>query len=414
MTHSVASSTDRRATERSSIEPRLGDRNLFPQLEARAYLAHAAVAPASLAVQLEVSALLEDYSRKGVGAFPSWLAQRAELKGLLAKLVGGEPAEIALTSGTTRGITDIALCIPWRQGDRVVLLTGEFPANVTPWQRAAALYGLDLVYLSALEFLEDDEVALERLERELRRGVRLVAVSAVQFQTGHRMPLERIGELCHRRGAELAVDGIQACGVLPCSVRSWHADYLACGAHKFLMGLEGAGFLWINPEVVGALRPHVAGWLSHERAADFLFRGSGQLRYDRPLKKSAEVFEGGTITAVGHAALGASVRLILDLGPERIFQHVTAYLDRLEAELQARGFTSLRARKGGQRSANLCVRVPDRVNAEVIHRGLIERGIECSFPDGNLRFSPHWPNSLEEIPWVVEAVDETLALGHEA
>ncbi|HOU89540.1 MAG TPA: aminotransferase class V-fold PLP-dependent enzyme, partial [Polyangiaceae bacterium] len=89
--------------------PRLGDRALFPHLEARAFLAHAAISPVSLAVETEVGELLRDYARLGVRAFPIWAERRGTLRRDLGRLLGVEPETIALTPGTTRGISDVAL-----------------------------------------------------------------------------------------------------------------------------------------------------------------------------------------------------------------------------------------------------------------------------------------------------------------
>src|SRR5690606_3800790 len=125
------------------------------------------------------------------------------------------PDEIALMPNTTRGVSDIALSVNWRPGDRVLLFRGEFPTNVTPWQRAAELFGLELRWLDVDRFRTDLNAALGSVADELSRGVRLLAISAVQFQTGLRAPLEQLGELCQRFGCEFFVDGIQACGVVP-------------------------------------------------------------------------------------------------------------------------------------------------------------------------------------------------------
>src|SRR5262249_23977936 len=157
--------------------------------------------------------------------------------------------------------------------DRVVIFEGEFPANTTPWLRAAELFGLTVVWIPVADFLASEEQGLSRLDRELAQGARLVAVSAVEFQSGLRMPVEAMAARCHAAGAELFVDGVQGCGVVPIDVSASGIDYLAAGAHKWLMGLEGAGFLYVNPSRVEALRPHVAGWLSHEDAIAFLLRG---------------------------------------------------------------------------------------------------------------------------------------------
>lgn len=384
--------------------PVLGDRSLFPDLQPRVYLNHAAVSPASAPVKAAAQAVLDDVARRGVGATLDWVEQRVRLKARLARLINADATDVALCSNTTRGLSDIALCLPWEQGERVVVFRGEFPANVTPWQRAAAEHGLEIVMLEADEYRCDEEAALARLTVELQRGVRLVAVSLVQFQTGLRMPVERMAALCHAHGAAIAVDAIQGLGAVPFDARAADVDYLSCGSHKWLMGLEGAAFVYVKPERVAALRPVVAGWLSHEQPLRFLFEGAGHLRYDRPIKQSADFLEGGAQNAVGFAALEASVGLIDQLTPARIFDHVSAILDRLEAPLVDFGYESLRSPRASQRSAMLCVRPPPGVDVIALHARLGEAGIACSIPDGVLRFAPHFPNALHEVDDVLRAI----------
>ena len=387
---------------------KLGDRSLFPELGSRVYAHHAAIAPPSVAVQIAIETVLTDYAQNGVAAFAIYEQQRARLREKLEALIGAEAGAVALVASTSHGVSDIALCIPWQTGNRVVLFKGEFPANITPWQRAAEHFQLELCWHDARRFLSRPEQALEALEQELRRGVRLVAVSAVQFQTGLCMPLKAIGELCVQHGAELFVDAIQACGVVPIDVQDLKIHYLACGAHKWLMGMEGAGFLYVNPHSAAKLHPLVAGWLSHEEPAKFLFEGSGLLTYDRPLKASARVFETGTLNLLGYVALEAALNLIVELGVHNIFDHVTRYLDRLEPELTRRGFSSLRSRDPGGRSGILSVLPPAGIDLLRLHRGLLARGVVCGVPDGMLRFSPHWPNALAEVPVIPQIIDDIL------
>ncbi|MGA8890762.1 MAG: aminotransferase class V-fold PLP-dependent enzyme, partial [Anaeromyxobacteraceae bacterium] len=126
--------------------PRLGDRSLFPLLEPAAYLNHAGVSPPSDPVRRAVAEVVDDYARRGGGAVPAGLERRESTRAAVARLVGGEAADVALTTSTTTGIQAVALDFPWRRGDRVVLLDGEFPANVTPWQQAAAAFGLEVAF----------------------------------------------------------------------------------------------------------------------------------------------------------------------------------------------------------------------------------------------------------------------------
>lgn len=387
---------------------RLGERSLFPGLEALVYVNHAAISPPSFASKQAMVAWVEDVGRRGAAAFPTWMAQRERLRGKLAKLVGARPEEIGLEPNTSRGVSDVAHCFPWCAGDAIVLFEGEFPANVTPWLLAARRHGLEVRWLRAADFAGDLERALSTLEQSLV-GARLCAVSAVQFQSGLRMPIEAIGARCRAAGARFFVDAVQAVGAVPVDVGAAGVDYLACGAHKWLMGAEGAGFLFVAEERWDELTPNVAGWLSHEEGLRFLFEGAGHLRYDRPIARAPSFVEGGNLAAASFAALEASVDMLLALGVPAIFAHLQAFHDRLEPELVRLGFTSARAEDPARRSGSLSVLPPADVALPVLHQQMGRFGIACSMPDGYLRFSPHWPNDLEETEQVVVSTEAALA-----
>lgn len=393
--------------------PALGTRDLFPRLGARAYLAHAAVAPVSLPVEQAVARALADYAEHGVLALPRRIDERKGLRSQLARLIGARGDDIALSPGTTHTLSQLAFSLPWKTGDRLVLFRGEFPANVTPWLQAAEHFGLTPLWLdlppwNTLRQTDATAWILERLEAVLRRGVRLVAVSAVQFQTGLRMPVEAMGRLCRAHGAELAVDAIQAAGAIPIDVEREGIDYLACGSHKWLLGIEGAGFAFVRPELAPKLVPRLAGWLSHTEGERFLLEGPGLLRYDRPFKTSAGLLEGGSQNMAGLAALEASTALLLELGPEAIFHHVQRYLDALEKALEELGLRSLRSSEPACRSCILSVELPDDLDGALVVSRLRDAGVVVSYPDGVVRFAPHFANSLEEIPSVVDALHRAL------
>ena len=403
MRHTAEIERDRKYTAK------LGDRSLFPHLEPLVYLNHAGISAPSSPVRHAVIALLDSYAAHGSASYPRWYAQRQQLRAKLAGLIGARPEDLGFVQSTTAGLTAVALCYPWREGDRVVLFSGEFPANVTPWQRAAELFRLETAFVPLDGFATAEGDGLARLEEELARGARLVAVSAVQFQSGLRMPLEAIGALCRAHGAELCVDAVQAVGAVPIDVVAAGIDYLACGSHKWLMGIEGCGFLYVREPRLAALRPAVAGWLSHEDGLGFLLEGPDRLRYDRPIRRRADFVEGGNLNAAGYAGLEASVDLILQVGVQAIHDHANAINDALEAGLVERGFRSLRSPDKARRSCSLGVIPPAGVPVARIHHELANLGITCGMPDGVLRFAPHWPNALDEVEQVLLCADEGMA-----
>ncbi|MFO0613535.1 MAG: aminotransferase class V-fold PLP-dependent enzyme [Polyangiaceae bacterium] len=390
------------------LTPVIGDRGLFPGLEPLVYANHAGISPPSILARKAIQSWLLDYGKRGAGAYPTWLAQRNRLRGKLAALVGAEPHEIALSQSTTRGILDLALSFDWARGDRVVLFRGEFPANVTPWQRAAELFELEIVMLDADQYRTDEAGAFEALDAELARGARMIAVSQVEFQTGFHMPIAAIAARAKAAGAHLCVDAVQGAGMVEVDVRVG-VDFLACGAHKWLMGMEGAGFVYASSRGLANLRPRVAGWLSHVDAVDFLFEGAGKLRYDKPIRGSIDFLEVGNVSATAFAALEASLDAIVALGRSKIFDHVQAFNDAVEAPLVELGFESLRAAEPARRSGSLCLRLPKGVDFAAFVAAFKPLGVAFGSPDGCIRFSPHWPNALDEAEQVVLSMQHALS-----
>lgn len=390
------------------MRARLGDRALFPDLEPRVYANHAAISPLSTAARDHLDRAVEWLARHGADTQGALDAGRRRLRTMLADLVGAEPGDLALLPNTSAGLSAIALSMPWQPGDRVVLFEGEFPANLTPWHQAARAFDLEIVHLPRDDFARPDGPDYARLDAALARGVRLVAISAVQYDTGLRAPLRAIAARCHAHGAELAVDATQSVGCCPIDAASWGIDYLACGGQKWLTGPEGAGFAWVPIHRSAALVPRLAGWLSHPDAENF--RSSPVARLGaRPVRKRFNFMESGALNVLGYATLEGAVALLTDLGVQRIFDHVQRWHDALEPALTRRGFTSTRAPDRARRSGILSLAPPPDATAVSLKQALAERGVVCSSVGGLLRFAPHWPNARAEVDLVVAAIDDALA-----
>jgi hypothetical protein len=96
---------------------------------------------------------------------------------------------------------------------------------------------------------------------------RLVAISTVNYSTGFRPPLEEISETLRRRGILLYLDGTQSLGALQFDVSRIRPDLFAVDAYKWLLSPNGAGFMYVSPELRERLAPAVIGWRSHQGLA---------------------------------------------------------------------------------------------------------------------------------------------------
>jgi cysteine desulfurase/selenocysteine lyase len=223
-----------------------------------------------------------------------------------------------------------------------------------------------------------------------------------------RMQLAEIAKRCHAHGAELAVDAVQALGAVPFDVVALGVDYLAAGSHKWLLGADGGGFVYVRRALAPSLRAAFAGAMSHQDAVEIFTHGPGHLRYDRPLRQDARVIEGGMLSSASLVSLLASVPILRGLGVEAIYAHIQRYHDLLEGPLIELGFQSLRSRDPARRSGILSFMPPaGRLSPQLV-AALGERGVVAAPPDGVLRFSPHFWNSLDEAPIVIDAVRSAL------
>ena len=226
-------------------------REQFPVTDRLIYLNHAAVAPLSRRAAEAMQGLAQDALDYGSLHYSAWIACYEGLRSSAAQLIRASSKEIAIVKNTSEGIAVVATGLAWKPGDIVVAFEEEFPANLFPWKRLEA-QGVTVRWLSVF----DD---LERID-EACHGARLLAISFVQYLSGYRVNLEAIGEICSRRGCLFLVDAIQGMGAFPIDVRAAKIDALAADGHKWMLGPEGCGILYVREEVQDRIEPIEFGW----------------------------------------------------------------------------------------------------------------------------------------------------------
>lgn len=362
-----------------------------------AYFDHAAIAPLSAPACDAVTAYAADFAAQGVVRSSKWRRRIEDCRRLAATLISADPAEIALVGNTTIGISLIAEGLPWQPKDNVVIPEGEFPSNVAPWQNLASR-GVELRIVPT----ENERLDLSRLESQCDNRTRLVSVSWVGYATGWRNDLRAIADVAHRRGALLFVDAIQGVGALALSVASTPVDFLAADGHKWMLGPEGAGILYIRRAHLDRLRPIGVGWNSMRHAGQF-----SNAAFD--LKETAGRLEGGSYNKAGFAGLAASLELLLEIGAPQIEQRLLAVIDRLATELTNAGaeIASCRETHGGvdRRSGIVAFTLPGR-DPDAVRRFCIDRNVILNTRAGRLRASPHAYAVEEDIGRLIDAIRE--------
>jgi len=357
----------------------------FPVARRLVYLNHAAVAPLVRPAAEAMRSLVDDVEGVGSEGWRHWIEAYEGLRVTAAQMVGAHRDEIAIVKNTSEGIATIALGFDWRAGDRVVCFREEFPANYFPWVRLEKR-GVKVEWLSIYDPLERVESAA--------KGARLVAVSFVNYLSGHRVDLRSMGDICRRHGAFFFVDAIQGLGVFPLDVESMGIDALAADGHKWLLGPEGCGILYVRRARQDEIEPVEFGWTNVAGYADYASR-------DMTLRGDAGRYECGTLNTVGIFGLRASVEYLNRVGIERVGEAVLALSSQLVEGARERGYEVAGVDGEGCRSGIVSVRRAGE-DARTLVARTREAGFVAAPRQGWARLAPHFYVSPGEIERVLE------------
>ncbi len=205
----------------------------FPQAPGLRYLNHAAVAPWPRRAAEAVAAFAQQNLAVGARDYPQWLETERRLRERLKRLLNAPSiADVALVKNTSEALSFVAFGLDWREGDEVVISDEEFPSNRVVWE---ALQRFD-VQVRQVGLKGDDPEA--DLLQACNGRTRLMAISAVQYASGLRLDLERLGQGCEQRGVLLCIDAIQQLGALPSTCRTaaapspWPTATSGCSAPR--------------------------------------------------------------------------------------------------------------------------------------------------------------------------------------
>lgn len=349
-------------------------RALFPALERWTFLNTATFGQLSTR---SVQAVADHFAHRNETActdFLNWFTDHDRLRAKIARLIHAQAADIAFLPNASTGLGILMQGLPWKDGDEVLTLEDEFPNNLyAPLHREVILR----------------EVPHQHLLDSITERTRLLAISAVNYTTGYRAPLEEIAAECRRRGVVTYFDATQMCGALQIDFQRIQPDMLSVNCYKWMLAPNGIAFLAVHPALRERLQPLTIGWRSHHD-----WRNVSNLWHGKPeLKDTAEKYEGGMLASSLLYALEASVDLMLELTPEAIEQRVLS----LAAQTRALFPSALPY-------ANSAIIAAPVEDAPALSARLKDHRILTSARHGMLRVSTHFYNDASDIARLSQAL----------
>ncbi|MEO4047258.1 aminotransferase class V-fold PLP-dependent enzyme [Pseudomonas sp. CAU 1711] len=363
----------------------------FPLSPGLRYLNHAAVSPWPRRASEAVRRFAEENASLGARDYPQWLQVESRLRERCKRLLNApSTADIALVKNTSEALSFVAFGLDWRAGDQVVVSDEEFPSNRIVWE-ALKPRGVEVIQTSLAG--SDPEGALLAA---CGPRTRLLAISSVQYASGLRLDLTRLGAGCRRLGVLLCVDAIQQLGALPFDVQACDCAFAMADGHKWMLGPEGLGLFYCRSDLREQLTLHEYGWHMLEHAGDYD-------RTDWQPARTARRFECGSPNMLGAMALEASLALLEEVGMERVAAQLEERMLQLQEGLLRIAGASLHSPLNPARRAGILTFSLAGWERQALFARLRAQQVICAQRGPGIRFSPHFYTD----PAVIE---QTLAL----
>jgi len=366
-------------------------RSYFPHLKnGIIYFNHASTAPINTLMKNRIDEFLKERSDYALDDYWAFKAVADETKSMLGKMINCSGERIAFLDNTTNGIIWLAQGIDWKSGDRIILNDVEFPANVYPFLQLKEK-GVEIDFIKSSHGIVTAEEIIDAIKPETK----LISISFVQFLSGYRIDLEKIGRVCKEKKIIFSVDSIQGLGAIRLDVEKFNIDFLANGTQKWMLGLQGLAFIYVRKELQDKMKSAPIGWLAVKDAWNLL-------NFDLTTKETGERFQPGTLNNLGIYAFNSSMKLFKEFGFDEIEKRILSNSKYFIEELAKIGYKSpLVSFPEMHLSGIVSFRSQD---AQKIFDILSQKKIVCSLREGYIRFAPHFYNTKQDIDYVVDAL----------
>jgi len=366
----------------------------FPISNNLIYLNHAAVAPWPKRTSDAVKKFAEQNTTYGSHYYLDWLkTEKTIRKQLKALLNAPSENDIALVKNTSEALSFVAYGLPWEKGDNIVSSNEEFPSNRIPWESLAD-QGVELRQADLLSSPSPEEALFSLVDSTTR----LLSISSIQFASGLRVDLEKIGRFCKDNDILFCIDAIQSLGAVEFDVQTYQADFVMADGHKWMFGPEGLGVFYTNPESRSKLKLTQYGW--HMMANTHNYEN---MPWD--IHPTAQRFECGSPNMLGIHAWSASLALLLDIGMDKIEAGVIRNVAYLTDKIRIHPQLKLLSDPKAKLKSGIVLFKHMNIDNNQLYKHLQNNGVVCALRGGGIRFSPHFYHDKEELDRAIAIID---------
>jgi selenocysteine lyase/cysteine desulfurase len=361
------------------------------------YLNHAAIAPWPNRSVVAVKNFAQECALLGSKNYMQWVEVESALREMMCQLINApSPDDIALLKNTSEALSVVAFGLNWKNGDNIVTTDQEFPSNRVVWQ-ALSDQGVELRQASLKNAQSPEDAIFSKVDE----NTRLITVSSIQYGSGLRLNLEKIGHFCSNHDILFCVDAIQSIGAIQFDAQAIHADFVMADGHKWMLGPEGVALFYCRKDLREQLRLFQYGWHMTDTFVDFD-------NHEWKPADSSRRFECGSPNMLGIHALSASLSLLQEVGMGAIENLVLDNTQTLFDRINARPELELITDDTPGHVGGIVTFRHRSLSNEKLYNQLAEAGVMCAPRGGGIRFSPHFYTPKEELSRAVEIAATAL------
>ena len=337
------------------------------------------VAPSTKKVFIDTFDLFQQGNNK---AFFNWRENRMEdIRKNYAFFLGAETNELAFVPNFSTGLNFLLASL--EKKCKVLLYEHDYPSLTLPFE----LQGFDV-----FKFTHDENYCLNIKEIEIlikNNGVKILAISQVQYLTGYKIDLASLAEICRDNKVILIVDGTQSIGALNFSFKNSGVDVLIGSNYKWMNAGFGTGFICIRNGFLDKHIPKVAGF------------GSFHLTEEGPkYSPSINSYEPGHLNFYGIEALDDAINIKLNVGLKNIENHISSLIETLVKGLEERKMNIAGTYELKNKAGIVCLYENDK-----LYQAFEENKISCTNRGGFIRLSVHFYNTEEDVDLLLQTID---------
>lgn len=374
-------------------------RQQFPLTKERVYLNNGTFGPSPTPVLKAIKDSFDQTNTSGEYGHTN------HARDVLANFVNAKTDEISLTHNTTEGINIVCWGLPLKKGDEVLISLHEHVGNALPWLNRAKLDGINLV---AFEPQNTQSKNLEIIKKLITQKTKVIAIPHITCTTGLVFPIKEIAAFAKSKGIFTAIDGAHGAGTFDLDLHDIGCDFYATSCHKWMLGPNGTGFLYIREEMLARLQAIQVG--AYSDTGWDMFTNPPELKGYNP---TAHRFDYGSQSKPMYEGAAASAKFHTEIGKQKVeirVRELNNYLFEGLSEMKSK-LDILTPKEEASRICMVTFKPKDK-NYRDFANSVSKEGFRIrQVPESKLdaiRISTHIYNSKSEIDSFLSSVEKSL------